>query len=159
MSHGDEVKKVPPGFRVTARADGSEFSAMELLGLMVQSGQAPLDVYIANLPDGYVNNKQELLDMLQDNSQKVIQQLQQQLKQAQDIMQQMAKAYEKTKKDMDNIDSVIAENQRLKSQMADLAAKMIERSQQDSETTQKIMQEMQQVLVAAKTLNKDKKES
>ena len=60
---------------------------------------------------------------------------------------------------MDNIDSVIAENQRLKSQMADLAAKMIERSQQDSETTQKIMQEMQQVLVAAKTLNKDKKES
>ena len=126
---------------------------------MVQSGQAPLDVYIANLPDGYVNNKQELLDMLQDNSQKVIQQLQQQLKQAQDIMQQMAKAYEKTKKDMDNIDSVIAENQRLKSQMADLAAKMIERSQQDSETTQKIMQEMQQVLVAAKTLNKDKKES
>ena len=60
---------------------------------------------------------------------------------------------------MDNIDSVIAENQRLKSEMADLAAKMIERSQQDSETTQKIMQEMQQVLVAAKTLNKDKKES
>ncbi|HNW44751.1 MAG TPA: glutamine-hydrolyzing GMP synthase [Elusimicrobiales bacterium] len=29
MSHGDEVKKVPAGFRVTARADGSEFSAME----------------------------------------------------------------------------------------------------------------------------------
>lgn len=145
--------------RVGAAPSFSEFSAMELLGLMVQSGQAPLDVYIANLPDGYVNNKQELLDMLQDNSQKAIQQLQQQLKQAQDIMQQMAKAYEKTKKDMDNIDSVIAENQRLKSQMADLAAKMIERSQQDSETTQKIMQEMQQVLVAAKTLNKDKKES
>ena len=33
--------------------------------------------------------------MLQDNSQKVIQQLQQQLKQAQDIMQQMAKASRK----------------------------------------------------------------
>jgi GMP synthase (glutamine-hydrolysing) len=29
MSHGDEVKKVPPGFRVAARADGSDISAME----------------------------------------------------------------------------------------------------------------------------------
>jgi GMP synthase (glutamine-hydrolysing) len=29
MSHGDEVKKVPPGFHVTARADGSDISAME----------------------------------------------------------------------------------------------------------------------------------
>lgn len=29
MSHGDEVKKVPSGFRVTARAPGSKISAME----------------------------------------------------------------------------------------------------------------------------------
>jgi GMP synthase (glutamine-hydrolysing) len=29
MSHGDEVRKVPPGFRVTARASGSDISAME----------------------------------------------------------------------------------------------------------------------------------
>ncbi|MCM2267037.1 MAG: glutamine-hydrolyzing GMP synthase [Elusimicrobiales bacterium] len=29
MSHGDEVKRVPPGFRVTARAGGSDISAME----------------------------------------------------------------------------------------------------------------------------------
>ena len=29
MSHGDEVKKVPAGFRVTARAGGSDISAME----------------------------------------------------------------------------------------------------------------------------------
>jgi len=29
MSHGDEVKKVPSGFHVTARADGSDISAME----------------------------------------------------------------------------------------------------------------------------------
>jgi GMP synthase (glutamine-hydrolysing) len=29
MSHGDEVGKVPPGFRVTARASGSDISAME----------------------------------------------------------------------------------------------------------------------------------
>ncbi len=29
MSHGDEVKKAPAGFKVTARADGSDISAME----------------------------------------------------------------------------------------------------------------------------------
>ena len=29
MSHGDEVKKVPAGFHATARADGSDISAME----------------------------------------------------------------------------------------------------------------------------------
>ncbi len=29
MSHGDEVKKAPPGFRVTARAEGSDIAAME----------------------------------------------------------------------------------------------------------------------------------
>jgi len=29
MSHGDEVKKAPAGFHVTARADGSDISAME----------------------------------------------------------------------------------------------------------------------------------
>jgi GMP synthase (glutamine-hydrolysing) len=29
MSHGDEVKKAPPGFQVTARADGSDITAME----------------------------------------------------------------------------------------------------------------------------------
>jgi len=29
MSHGDEVKKVPAGFRVTAKADGSDITAME----------------------------------------------------------------------------------------------------------------------------------
>jgi GMP synthase (glutamine-hydrolysing) len=29
MSHGDEVRKVPPGFHVTARADGSDITAME----------------------------------------------------------------------------------------------------------------------------------
>ena len=29
MSHGDEVKKAPKGFHVTARADGSDISAME----------------------------------------------------------------------------------------------------------------------------------
>ena len=77
--------------------------------------------------------------MLQDNSQKGYSQQLQQLKQAPRYYATNGQGLRKTKKDMDNIDSVIAENQRLKSQMADLAAKMIERSQQDSETTQKIM--------------------
>lgn len=104
----------------------SEFSSIELLGLMVQSGQAPLEVYIANLPENYVNNKQELLDVLKQNSQRVIQDLQKQLQEAGQVMQQMNQAYQKVQKDLNNIDNVVNENMRLKSMIAELSAKSID---------------------------------
>jgi hypothetical protein len=126
----------------------SEYSSVELLGMMVQSGQAPLEVYISNLPDNYVNNKQELLSMLQNNSQKQIQQLQQQIQQSQMIMQQMNDQYQKTQKDMANIDTIIKENQRLKSMMADLTAKIYEQDSTMAQRNLELSQDMQELLKA-----------
>lgn len=124
----------------------SEYSSIELLGLMVQSGQAPLEVYISNLPDNYVNNKQELLDMIQNNSQKQIEQLQQQIQQSQMVMEQMNQQYQKTQKDMANIDTIIQENQRLKSMMADLTANIYEQQQSQAQQNMQLNSDMQSLL-------------
>ena len=53
----------------------SEFNSMELLGLMVQSGQAPLELYVSNMPEGYVNNKEEMLEIAQNNSKKQLEEM------------------------------------------------------------------------------------
>ena len=132
----------------------SEYSSIELLGLMVQSGQAPLDVYISNLPDNYVNNKDELLAIIKNNSQVQIQGLQQQLQQAETIMQQMNEQYQKTQKDMGNIDTVIQENLRLKSMLADLTAKIYEQDSQQAKRNMELTKDMQSVLSAVNGLNK-----
>lgn len=124
----------------------SEFSSMELLGMMVQSGQAPLEVYLTNLPDNYVNNKQELLNMLKNNSQLQIKQLTEQLQQAQLVMQQMNDQYQRTQKDLKNIDTIIAENQRLKSMMAELSAKIYEQDAGQSQRNMEITRDMQTLL-------------
>ena len=139
-------KDVVIDIRVGPAPSFSEFSSMELLGMMVQSGQAPLEVYLTNLPEGYVNNKQELLDLLKNNSQMQIQQLQQQLQQAQQVMEQMNEAYKKTQKDMGNIDTVVQENIRLKSMMADIAARTIGNNQQVSQENLKLTQDVQNLL-------------
>jgi hypothetical protein len=132
----------------------SEYSSIELLGMMVQSGQAPLDVYISNLPDNYVNNKDEMLSMLKNNTKIQIEGLQQQLQQAETIMQQMNEQYQKTQKDMSNIDTVIQENLRLKSMLADLTAKIYEQDSQQAKRNMELTKDMQSVLSAVNGLNK-----
>ena len=134
--------------KVGPAASFSEYSSVELLGMMVQSGQAPLEVYISNLPDNYVNNKQELLAMIQNNSQKQIQQLQQQLQQSQMVMQQMNEQYQKTQKDMSNIDTIIKENGRLKSMMAELTAKIYEQDSTMAQRNLELSKDMQELIKA-----------
>jgi hypothetical protein len=139
-------KNVMIDIRVGPAPSFSEFSSMELLGLMVQSGQAPLEVYLTNLPDGYVNNKQELLDLLKNNAQQQIQQLTQQLQQSQQVMEQMSKAYQQAQKDLTNVDTIIQENTRLKGMMAEVSAKAIEVSKTASEENLQLTQDIQQLL-------------
>lgn len=131
----------------------SEFTNLELLGLMVQSGQLPFEVYLSMLPDGYVSNREELKKLAENNSNKVIQQLQQELEQAKNVMQQMAKAYEQTAKDRDNIDTVVRENANLKSMLAEQTANAIKSVAEMSQKNQEMMMEMQNVL---KTIGRQK---
>lgn len=131
----------------------SEFTNLELLGLMVQSGQLPFEVYLSMLPDGYVSNREELKKLAENNSNKVIQQLQQELEQAKNVMQQMSKAYEQTAKDRDNIDTVVRENANLKSMLAEQTANAIKSVAEMSQKNQEMMAEMQNVL---KTIGRQK---
>jgi hypothetical protein len=124
----------------------SEYTNVELAGLMVQSGQIPFEAYVTMLPEGYISNKQEVLEIAEQNSLKQIQALQEQMKQMQMVMEQMAKAYEDTKKDRKNIDTVITENERLKSLMADISARAIERVANADNTSREVTEEMQNIL-------------
>jgi hypothetical protein len=149
-------KNVMVDIRVGPAPSFSEFSSMELLGMMVQSGQAPLEVYLTNLPDGYVNNKQELLDLIKNNAQQQIQQLTQQLEQAKQVMGQMSDAYKQVQKDIQNVDTVIQENSRLKTMMADLSAQAIENQQRAAKTNLQMTQDIQGILNAVTSRKKNK---
>jgi ribosomal protein L9 len=135
----------------------SEFTNLELLGLMVQSGQLPFEVYLSMLPDGYVSNREELKKLAENNSNKIIQQLQQELEQAKNVMEQMAKAYEQTAKDRDNIDIVVRENANLKSMLAEQTAQAIKSVAEMSQKNQEMMMEMQNVLKAIGRQQKNNK--
>lgn len=130
----------------------SEFANIELLGMMVQSGQAPLEVYVASLPEGQVSNKDELLELLQSNSQKQIQELQEQLKQAGQVMEQMNEAFVKMQKDVDNVHVLVRENERVKSMLGELAAKSVEISEQAANENRELTSDIEQLL---KTLTRE----
>lgn len=136
--------------KVGASRAFSEFSNVELLGLMVQSGQAPFEAYVSMLPDGFISNRQELIEVARNNSNMKIQQLTQQLQQAQMVMDQMSKAYQQTQKDLKNVDTLIQENVRLKSMMADVSAKAIEKVRENDEQTVQMTEDMKQLLQIAK---------
>jgi hypothetical protein len=135
--------------KVGAAASFSEYSNVELLGLMVQSGQAPFEAYVSMLPDGYISNRQELIELAKNNSNLKIQQLEQQIQQSQMVMDQMNKAYQQTQKDLKNIDTVIQENIRLKQMMADISARAIERVRVADEQTTQITEDMKGIIQAA----------
>jgi hypothetical protein len=138
--------KVLIDIRVGPSPSFSEYNNIEMLGLMVQSGQAPFEAYIALLPEGYISNKQELLKITQDNSLKQIQALQEQLQQAQMVMQQMNQQYQQTQKDLKNIDTIIKENTNLKSMMAEVSARAIEKTEQRNQEARTMTNDIENIL-------------
>jgi len=148
---GDDVQI---DIRVGAAPAFSEYSNIEIMGLAMQSGQIPPEVYVSMLPDGMVSNREELVKLMNNNSQKIIASLQEQLKKAQEVMQMMAEQYNKTKKDMNNIDTVITENQRLKALLAELAAKGIKIQQDATKQNIELTKDMKDVLNAIQGLGK-----
>lgn len=128
----------------------SEYTNLEMMGLMVQSGQLPVDAYITMLPDGYISNKQELLEIAKNNSNLKIQNLEAKLEQSMKIMEQMSTAFQEMQKDRKNIDMIIRENDTLKSQLAEVSAKAIQRVAKSDQEKQVMTGEMKNVLDIAK---------
>ena len=124
----------------------SEYTNLELLGLMVQSGQLPFEVYLSMLPEGYVSNRDELMKLAKNNSKVEIQKLTQELEQMKNIANQMVKAYEKTEKDRDNIKTIIAENSQLKTMLAEQSAEAIERVTKMSQQNVEMVEEIKTLL-------------
>jgi len=138
--------KVLIDIRVGASPSFSEYSNLEILGLSLQSGQIPLEAYIQMLPEGFISNKQEILRIVENNSKKQIEQLQQKLLQQEQVMAEMVKAYEKAKKDMNNIDTIIAENNRLKSMMAEVSANAVKKVQEVTAQNKELLTDMKNTL-------------
>jgi hypothetical protein len=136
--------------KVGAAPAFSEYTNIEMLGLMVQSGQAPFEAYINMLPEGFISNKQELINIAKNNSLKKIQSLEQQIQQQDLVMKQMSDAYKSMKKDLDNVDTVIKENERLKSMLAELSAKSAKTVGDATTDKIKMMEDVRNILNIAK---------
>jgi uncharacterized coiled-coil protein SlyX len=147
----DYIKdKILIDIKVGTAPSFSEYNNIEMLGLMVQSGQAPFEAYISLLPEGYISNKDELLKLAENNSLKTINQLNQTIKEQQMVMEQMNNAYVEAQKNLKNIDTIIKENERLKSMMAEVSAKAIETTQKASQEIAQMSGDMKNVLDIAK---------
>ncbi len=142
--------------RVGSAPSFSEYTNLEMMGMAMQSGQVPPEVYVSLLPDGMISNREELIELMKNNSQKIIQALQEKIKQYEEIMKMMTDQYNKTKKDMANIDTVLSENERLKSMLSELAAKGIKIQQEASQKNQELTKDMTDVLNAINSMNQKK---
>lgn len=132
--------------RVGAAPSFSEYNNVEITGLMVQSGQLPFEAYVNMMPEGYISNRQEVVDILKNNSNLKIASLEKMIEQQNQVMQQMSEAYKQTQKDMQNITTVISENERLKSMLAEVSANNIKNMQEISAQNARMTGEMQKLL-------------
>ena len=132
--------------KVGPAASFSEYNNIEILGLMVQSGQLPFEAYVTMLPDGYISNKEELIEVASNNSKREIDALKQEIEQQAKVLEQFYNTYKKLEKDRDNIDNVIRENQRLKEEMAELVATSIKQTAETQENYRTLLEDTQQLL-------------
>ena len=135
--------------RVGSAPTFSEYTNLEILGLSVQTGQVPLEAYASLLPDGYISNREEFIETVQNNSKIKIDGLEQKIEQLQIVIQKMLNEHSRVQKDRDNIDTVVKENERLKSLLAETTANAISKVKEATEQTKQISQDMQKLVQAA----------
>ncbi len=135
----------------------SEATLIEILGLSVQSGQINISDYIDLLPDGYFPNRIEIKHKLQQGTIAIMQQMDNKIKQAEMIIQEMTKEYQRTTKEyakkIETVDNVIRENQMLKQMLADLTSAEIGMKQEE---TQRLEEAKRKQEMISKDLKKEK---
>lgn len=114
--------------KVSPSATFSESASIEIAGLMVQSGQIDYKAYLKQLPEGYINNRDELLKDIeeQDKTKEQIQNLQQQNQQLQEQINQMSKTYEESINTLGKAYKLIEQNNKLKEMLVDMSSKEID---------------------------------
>lgn len=124
----------------------TEYTMVEMLGMMVQSGQLPFEVYLSLLPKGYLNNTDELIKLTKNNSNRKIEELTKIIEQQQQVMEQMSKGYESMLKFKEKADKIVKDNNKLREEMVEIQAKAIQRTQDASKNEAEVLEEMKNVM-------------
>lgn len=127
--------------QVTPSQQMSEASLMQILSLSIQTGKIELFDYVDMVPEGYFPNRLELKKKLQQGNMVIMKQMEQKNEQLTEIIQTMTKEFNKFRKDLENFDVVVKENQNLKNMLVEMAAKNIG---MDKEQTKKIVEKTQE---------------
>ena len=113
-------------FDVTCEAmSGTKFSAagdINILDVLFAKGAISLKTYIQAYPDDALSNKSKLLELIDGEKGDREMQLQQQLQQTQAQLQESAALLEQQKATVDNVVSLIQENNRVKAMLGNLFA-------------------------------------
>ena len=113
-------------FDVTCEAmSGTKFSAagdINILDVLFAKGAISLKTYIEAYPDDALSNKSKLLELIDGEKGDREMQLQQQLQQTQAQLAESAKLLEQQKATVDNVVSIIQENNRIKAMLGNLFA-------------------------------------
>lgn len=100
----------------------SESASLEIAGLMVQSGQIDYKMYLKQLPDGYVNNRDELLKDIEEMEARKAEkeQLINQVQSLQKELEDSRKSVEESVEIMGKAYAVLEQNKKLKEMVIEL---------------------------------------
>ena len=108
----------------------SDVADINILDGLFAKGAISLKTYISCYPDNAIANRQKLLDCINDEEQQAINQLTEQLQQAQMQLQQAAETLKQQEQTINNAQSVLNENKALKEKLYALQAEYTTKMQQ-----------------------------
>lgn len=134
--------------QVSPSSSFNESTLQQLAMMSVQTGNLKMLSVLKMLPYNTFPSFKELKDELvkEEQTMAIIKKQEEQLKQAQQVMQQMAVEYQKTQERMATMDTIVKENLRLKEEMANVYAKSIEQSKESNQNMLAMQGEMQKIL-------------
>ena len=148
--HGEDYSMTHVDFdiQVSPSSSFNESILQQLAMMSVQTGNLKMLSVLKMLPYNTFPSFKELKDELvkEDTTMQIIKQQEQQLKQAQQVMQQMSIEYQKTQEKMATMDTVVKENLRLKEEMADVYAKSIKQTQDATNNMLNMQKDIQKLL-------------
>lgn len=144
--HGTEYQMdfVDFDIQVSPSQSFNETVLQQLAMMAVQTGNLKMLSVLKMLPYNTFPSFKELKDELlkEDTTMAIIKQQEEQLKQAQQVLQQMSKEYQKMQDKMGTMDTVVQENLRLKEQMAEVYAKSIEQTKEATQNMNNMQAEV-----------------
>lgn len=152
-----QMEHIDFDIQVSPSQSFNETVLQQLAMLAVQTGNLKMLAVLKMLPYNTFPSFKELKDELikEDTTMAIIKAQEEQLKQAQMVLQQMATEYQKTQEKIAMMDTIVRENLRLKEEMADIYAKSIQQTQEAKKNVSNMHQELVKILNAVQGGKKD----